>query len=210
MDKVRSRRRGGAAGGQAAMAGRLAPAPEAQSGRSALGARRSALGARRSALGARRSALGARRSALGARRSALGARRSALGARRSALGARRSALGARRSALGARRSALGAGSGSDVMLARDPISHAPLQARHEGHAPRLQLMEPLEVKIRAVRHDHAAGWIVWQAGGICNVNPLSLLPPTTIHSALLPRTGIGCCRAMAYMERPTAILQAQP
>ena len=48
--------------------------------------------------------------------------------------------------------------GSDVMLARDPISHAPLQARHEGHAPRLQLMEPLEVKIRAVRHDHAAGW----------------------------------------------------
>ena len=51
-----------------------------------------------------------------------------------------------------------AGPASDVMLARDPISHAPLQARHEGHAPRLQLMEPLEVKIRAVRHDHAAGW----------------------------------------------------
>ena len=44
------------------------------------------------------------------------------------------------------------------MHARDPISHAPLQARHEGHAPRLQLMEPLKVKIRAVRHDHAAGW----------------------------------------------------
>ena len=39
-----------------------------------------------------------------------------------------------------------AGPGSDVMLARDPISHAPLQARHEGHAPRLQLMEPLEVQ----------------------------------------------------------------
>ena len=83
-EKVRSRRPGGAAGGQAAMAGRPAPAPAA---RSYLGARRSALGARRSALGARRSALGARRSALGARRSALGARRSALGARRSALGA---------------------------------------------------------------------------------------------------------------------------
>ena len=93
-EKVRSRRPRGAAGGQAAMAGGVAPAAEARSWprRSALGARRSALGARRSALGARRSALGARRSALGARRSALGARRSALGARRSALGARRSAL----------------------------------------------------------------------------------------------------------------------
>ena len=62
---------GGTATGQAAMAGGAASAPEAQSWRSALGARRSALGARRSALGARRSALGARRSALGARRSAL-------------------------------------------------------------------------------------------------------------------------------------------
>ena len=61
-EKERSRRPGGAAGGQAAMAGRTAPAPEAQS--SALGARRSALGARRSALGARRSALGARRSTI--------------------------------------------------------------------------------------------------------------------------------------------------
>ena len=74
LHEERNRRPGGAAGGQAAMAGRPAPAPETQSGRSALGARRSALGARRSALGARRSALGARRSALGARRSALGAR----------------------------------------------------------------------------------------------------------------------------------------
>ena len=55
----RDGRPGGAAGGQAALAGRLAPAPEAQSC-----ARRSALGARRSALGARRSALGARRSIL--------------------------------------------------------------------------------------------------------------------------------------------------
>ena len=66
QSEKRDGRPGGAAGGQAAMAGRLAPAPEAQSWprRSALGARRSALGARRSALGARRSALGARRSAL--------------------------------------------------------------------------------------------------------------------------------------------------
>ena len=71
--KERSRRPGGAAGGQAAMAGGVAPAAEAQSWPRRSGARRSALGARRSALGARRSALGARRSALGARRSALGA-----------------------------------------------------------------------------------------------------------------------------------------
>ena len=68
--RIRSWRKDGrpgeAAGGPAALAARLAPAPGAQSSprRSALGARRSALGARRSALGARRSALGARRSAL--------------------------------------------------------------------------------------------------------------------------------------------------
>ena len=173
--------------------------------RSALGARRSALGARRSALGARRSALGARRSALGARRSALGARRSALGARRSALGARRSALGARRSALGARRSALGAR--RSALGAR----RSALGARRSALGARCRV-----VLLPRPRRSHRLGarrsalGIARQAGGICNVNPLSLLPPTTIHSALLEERGSDAAAPWRTWKGPTAIRTRNP
>ena len=181
MQKERNRRPGGAAGGQAAMAGGVAPAPKAHLRRSALGARRSALGARRSALGARRSALGARRSALGARRSALGARRSALGARRSALGARRSALGARRSALGARRSALGA-------------RRSALGARRSALGARRSAL--------GARHCTASR-------SVPQCQPFSLSPPTAIHSALL-LTEVGLLPDRGVHGRPAAIPTGEP
>ena len=43
------------------------------------------------------------------------------------------------------------------MLTHHLIAHVPLQAGHKGHPPLLQLMEPPEIKIRAVGHHHAAG-----------------------------------------------------
>ena len=45
----------------------------------------------------------------------------------------------------------------DVVLTHHLIAHVPLQAGHKGHPPLLQLMEPPEIKIRAVGHHHAAG-----------------------------------------------------
>lgn len=45
---------------------------------------------------------------------------------------------------------------TDLMLADHTIAHATLQPRYEGHTPRLQLVKPLEINIRAVRDNHAA------------------------------------------------------
>ena len=207
--RIRSLRQDGRPGGAAGrQAGRLAPAPEAQPGRSALGARRSALGARRSALGARRSALGARRSALGARRSALGARRSALGARRSALGARRSALGARRSALGARRSALGAR--RSALGAR----RSALGARRSALGARRSALGARRSALGA-RHCTASRCDVRQAGAIVQCQPL-VAAATDDHTFSPPHIVQSCCRrTAAFMDsvrdsKPGTLARFQP
>ena len=50
-----------------------------------------------------------------------------------------------------------AGPDVDVVVGQHPVFHVPLQPGHERHAALVQVMQPLEVQIRAVGHHHAAG-----------------------------------------------------